>query len=68
MKVIFHEAETSSNIICFFEFVWILANITAAQMLPVRTEHTDLSAICLFVKHCILLGPGESQNAGNEPK
>lgn len=62
------QVKCSSNIIFFFEFAWILANIAAAQMLPMCTEHTDLFAISLCVKHCILLGPGESQDAGSKPK
>lgn len=63
MMVIFQEAEKlqvkcSSNIIFFFEFAWMLAHTAAAQMLPMCTEHTDLSAISLCVKHCIFLALG----------
>lgn len=63
MMVIFQEAEKlqvkcSSNIIFFFEFAWILTHKAAAQMLPMCTEHTDLSAISLCVKHCIFLALG----------
>lgn len=73
MRAIFQEAEKlkvkcSSNMIFFLEFAWIFTNIAAAQMLPMCTEHTDLSAISLCVKHCIFLGPGESQDAGRKPK
>lgn len=52
------QVKCSSNIIFFFEFAWILANIAAAQMLLMCTEHTDLFAISLCVKLVSFWAPG----------